>query len=156
MIREKVVYSFIKEWKLVQLYRSGLIFWTFSDEEPSQICLLVAIGSHQYYVFCIHQYYVDHTEVPFSCHWIHHKLFTWTVYDFICGVTIILDHQITGVDITFPVLSSLVQDIWCKIHNIAMVESEMAFIATKRQICYGSNFYAFIKNSDWYTSQHVD
>ena len=45
-------------------------------------------------------------------HWIDHYL--WTVYD-VNYINGILDHQNIGVDITYSVLSCLVQDLWCKI-----------------------------------------
>ena len=57
--------------------------------------------------------------------------FTWAIYDVIYGITVILDHQNIGGggDVAFSVLSCLVQEIWCKIHNSVMAESKMAAMA---------------------------
>ena len=60
--------------------------------------------------------------ISFWHHQIHHCLLTRTVCDVLYGISVILDHENIGVDITFSVLSCLVQEIWCKLHNSLMAE----------------------------------
>ncbi len=55
-----------------------------------------------------------------------------------CCIIVIIDHRNIGVDITFSVLSCLVQEIWHKIHNLVMAESKMVAMATTRCFCDGS------------------
>ncbi len=75
--------------------------------------------------------------------------------------------QNIGVDITFSVLSCLVQEIWHKIHNLVMAESKMVAMATTRCFCDGSisenvqgpklykctKFHAFMKK--WTLFSHI-
>ncbi len=56
---------------------------------------------------------------------------------FVYGIIEILDHQNIWTDITFSVLSCLVQEIWHKIHNLIMAESKMVTMATNRCFCHG-------------------
>lgn len=65
-------------------------------------------------------------------HWNQNDLCIWTVYDVVYGVTGILDHPNKGLDITFSLLSRLVQETWCKLHHLVMVESKIAAMAARR------------------------
>lgn len=60
-----------------------------------------------------------------------------TGYGVVFGITLILDHQNMGLDISFSVSLCLVQEILCKIHNSVMATSKMAAMATRRQFCNG-------------------
>ena len=60
------------------------------------------------------------------------------MYNVIYGIIVILDHQNIGVHMTFLVVSCLVLQIRCKIHNLVMVESRMATKAATWHFCDGS------------------
>lgn len=57
------------------------------------------------------------------------------IFDDLHGIIVIIEHQNIGVDITFSVLSYLIQKIWRKIHYLVMVERKMAAMS---RFCDGS------------------
>ncbi len=62
------------------------------------------------------------------------------MYNVICGIISTLDHQNTGVDIAFSVLSCLIQEIRCKIHITVTMESKMVAISAVKNCCQNYDF----------------
>lgn len=72
-------------------------------------------------------YHLDYLVLLIKGTWTHHLLLIWAINDAVYGIIIILDHQNTGVDIPFFVISYLVQEIWCKIYHSVMVATMWRF-----------------------------
>ncbi len=134
----------------MQFWNNDLIYWGKKAVHVFHVLLNTILVIHQRKKKIIAKIWTivnavtlwcSDTVISFSHCWFHHKLFIWTVYVVVYGIIIILGHQNIGVDITFSVLSCLVEELYGTkyvVHNLVIAESKMVAMATTRFFCDGS------------------